>query len=129
MIVSISPSFKEGVSYCAPWAFQTLTILSLCSQRILEGCQLIVGIPILSSIRNLQFWLELCSISRLPAATQLLEAFATAQNPDQMLSKWNISTIQQVAFPHRTQDTVTCHALYHSNSSAALMMRQQFHWR
>ncbi|KAK9841276.1 hypothetical protein WJX74_003007 [Apatococcus lobatus] len=70
--------------------------LALDRQQVLEECQLVVGMPILSSVRNLQFWLELCGVSRRPAATQLLQTFGRAQDPDQMCAEWNISTIQQV---------------------------------
>ncbi len=66
-------------------------------ERVLDTCQLLVGMPILASVRNLEFWLELCGVSHLPAAKQLLASFSTAKDPDQMCSDWNRNTIKQVS--------------------------------
>ena len=49
----------------------------LCEQSaLLEGLGVVVGIPVITSVRSLRFWLALCDAESTPEAEALLEIFA-----------------------------------------------------
>ena len=62
---------------------------------------IIVGIPMLTSVNNLCFWLRLCNVLETPEAAVLIEAFRRQElcGPTQFAhfaADWNERLIQQV---------------------------------
>ena len=63
--------------------------------------QLVLGVPVISSVGNLDFWLRLCSARSLPGAEQVLEAFPQQRGTSKAahaaeVQQWNADLIRKV---------------------------------
>ena len=63
--------------------------------------QVVLGLPIVPSIGNLDFWLRLCNVRGLPEAQDLLRSFPQSEDRDQAghaaaVRQWNADLIQKV---------------------------------
>ena len=59
-----------------------------------------VGIPMVTSVGNLQFWLHLCNAASMPEAAALVKHFKAKSGKDQFatfLKEYNRSLIEKVS--------------------------------
>ena len=65
-----------------------------------EQGSIVVGIPMVTSIGNLQFWLQLCSAASLPESAALVKRFRAKSDNDDFaafLKDYNRSLIEKVS--------------------------------
>jgi len=61
---------------CCSWNMLKLGKgLMCCRMGLLDGASVVVGVPMLTSVGNLRFWLQLCRSSGLPGAEEILQQF------------------------------------------------------
>ena len=75
-------------------------ILDSYRRGLTDQGKLVVGVPMLTSVANLQFWLRLCNASAIPGAAALLQEFKSkASDKEQFaefLQQYNSSLIRKV---------------------------------
>lgn len=70
-----------------------------CRQGLTSSCQVVVGVPMLTSAQNARFWLQLCGAQRLDGASELVthlsEGCAAASNAQSFTKEFNATLIKK----------------------------------
>ena len=75
-------------------------MIYICRMGLTDQGSIVVGIPMVTSVGNLQFWLQLCSAASMPEATALLKRFRAESGSDDFatfLKEYNRSLIEKVS--------------------------------
>lgn len=76
-----------------------------------EQGKVVVGIPMVTSVANLQFWLQLCNAASLPEAASTVQRFrAQARDKDRLaqdFQEYNRTLVKQVNAQQARRLTVT----------------------
>ena len=75
-----------------------------------------LGLPIVPSIGNLDFWLRLCNVRGLPESQALLAGFPQSEERDKeghaaAVREWNADLIRRVS----THTALACASVWHSS--------------
>lgn len=110
------PGRKRACCSChTPTAETVLSLVFLALAPAPTLTQLVVGLPIISSVGNLEFWLRLCNVRGLPEAQHLLASFPQASETARRASHeaavraWNAELIRKVC-PRPTPAQLKVHA-------------------
>ena len=77
-----------------------------------EQGKVVVGIPMVTSVSNLQFWLQLCDASTLPEARSLVQDFkAKSTDKDYLVhsfEEYNTNLVKQVGWNFNIDNLFGC---------------------